>query len=108
MNKSTQSNILDGAKKLFIQELEGQILQVKSWLDQKEFSPEEVKLIKSLFHKIKGGASFFSFADLQDISDQLQKHCESERKSSKWIPVFKNLLVKWLENTDNIVKMEII
>ena len=107
----TQSNILpnvlDGAKKLFIQELEGQILQVKSWFDQNEFTLEDAKKMKSLFHKIKGGASFFSMDELKSTSDLLQKHCELDPKTDNWCESFKQLAQQWLEIGNKVALTQI-
>ena len=88
-----ENPMLDGAKKLFIQEVIAQSAVLASYANRPSLTDDEVESVRKLLHKVKGGVGFFALANLASITDEFLEHCKlypslKETKRPSWIKKF--------------------
>lgn len=80
--KALPQEILDGAYRIFIQEIEQQMTQTQFiFLEENIENHPLVRDATNIFHKIKGGAGFFGLKDIERTSGQLEKYLKNLKSS---------------------------
>lgn len=73
-NPGLPKEILDGAYRIFIQEMAEHLSGTEFVLNEKDLSQHpQLKDAKTRFHKIKGGAGFFGFTEIEKAASDLEK-----------------------------------